>query len=243
MPDPNRFKNISKILSAVSRSSSFFATAHFTAAPSRLLSIAVQTCLSSFKLSCSRCSLMTSTHVSMHPSETSLNSFGFLKVFLDLPPHLSLESVFLVANASNILFIISQVLAHVMASGPTFLFVVDSPWTTRRICCSTLHNCLAPSPPPGAVLAASRVNGNGVDSRLFRCGSTKSTLLPCVGFVTRLSCVRKFFKMTSSLDCMAHELSAWSLLIVSILVSRLSSLLFTVSYRCFISYMSFTMFF
>ena len=148
MPDPNRFKNISKILSAVSRSSSFFATAHFTAAPSRLLSIAVQTCLSSFKLSCSRCSLMTSTHVSMHPSETSLNSFGFLKVFLDLPPHLSLESVFLVANASNILFIISQVLAHVMASGPTFLFVVDSPWTTRRICCSTLHNCLAPSPPP-----------------------------------------------------------------------------------------------
>ena len=34
------------------------------------------------------CSLMTSTHVSMHPSESSLNSFGFLKVFLDLPPPL-----------------------------------------------------------------------------------------------------------------------------------------------------------
>ena len=123
MSDPNRLNNISKILSAVSRYSSFFATTHFNAAPSRLLSIAVQTCLSSFKLSCSRCSLMTSTHVSMHPSETSLNSFGFLKVFLDLPPHLSLESVFLVANASNILFIVSQVLAHVMASGPTLLFI------------------------------------------------------------------------------------------------------------------------
>ena len=63
----------------------------------------------------------------MHPSESSLNYFGFLKVFLDLPPPLSLESVFLVANASNVLFIISQVLAHVMASGPTLLLVVEFP--------------------------------------------------------------------------------------------------------------------
>ena len=81
----------------------------------------MQACLSSFKLSCSKCNLMTSTQVSMHPSESSLNSFGFLKVFLDFQPPLSLDSVFLVANASNVLFIISQVLAHVMASGPALL--------------------------------------------------------------------------------------------------------------------------
>ena len=127
IPDPNRFSNVSKILSAVSRSSSFFATTRFSAVPSRLLKIAVQACLSSFKLSCSKCNLVTSTHVSMHPSESSsLNSFAFLKVFLDLPPFL-LESVFLVANTSSVLFIISQVLAHVMASGPTLVFVVESP--------------------------------------------------------------------------------------------------------------------
>ena len=120
MPEPNRFNNISKILSAVSHSSSFFATTHFNAVPSRLLSIAVHACLSSFKLSCSKCNLMTSTQMSMHPSESSLNSFGFLKVFLDLLLPLSLESVFLVAKkASSVLFIISQVLAHVIASGPT----------------------------------------------------------------------------------------------------------------------------
>ena len=92
-----------------------------------ILSIAGQTCLSSFKLYCSKCSLMTSTQLSMHPSESSLNSFGFWKVFLDLPPPRSLESVFLVANASNVLFIISHVLNHVMASGPTLLLVVESP--------------------------------------------------------------------------------------------------------------------
>ena len=144
MPDSNRFNNISKILSAVSRSSSFFATTHFSAVPSMLLSIGVQACLSSFKLSCSKCSLMTSTQVSMHPSESSLNSFGFLKVFLDLPPPLSLESVFLVANASNVLFIISQVLAHVMASAPTLLLVVDIPRAVCRSCGPTLNNCLGP---------------------------------------------------------------------------------------------------
>ena len=63
----------------------------------------------------------------MHSSESSLNSFGLLKVFLDLPSSLSFESVFLVANASNVLFIISQVLAHVVASCPTLLLVVESP--------------------------------------------------------------------------------------------------------------------
>ena len=49
--------------------------------------------------------------------DSSLNSFVFLKVFLDFPPPLSLDSVFLLANASNVLYIISQVFAHVMTSG------------------------------------------------------------------------------------------------------------------------------
>ena len=80
IPDPKRFNRISKFLSAVSRSSSFLATTHFSAMPSKLLSIAVQACLSSFKLSCERCSLNTSTQVSVQSSESSLNSFGFLKV-------------------------------------------------------------------------------------------------------------------------------------------------------------------
>ena len=129
IPDPNRFNNFSKILSAVSRSSSFFATTHFNAVPSRLLKIAVQACLSSLKLSCSRCSLTISTHASMQPSESPSKSFGFLKVFLDLPPPLSLESVFLVANAFKVLFIFSQVLAHVISWDPTLVFVVESPGT------------------------------------------------------------------------------------------------------------------
>ena len=127
IPDPNRFSDISKILSAVSRSSPFFAIINYDAVPSRLLRIAVQACLSSFELSSSKCNLITSTHVSTHPSESSLNSFVFLNVFLDLPPPLSLESMFLVANAYSVLFIISQVLAYVMASGPTLVLVVESP--------------------------------------------------------------------------------------------------------------------
>ena len=55
----------------------------------------------------------------MQPSASSLNSLGFLKVFGDLPLPPSLASVFLVANASRVLFIISQVLSHVMASSGT----------------------------------------------------------------------------------------------------------------------------
>ena len=62
----------------------------------------------------------------MKPSECSLNSFGFWKVFLCLPPSLSLNAVFLLANASSVLFIISQVFAHVMASGVTLVFVLES---------------------------------------------------------------------------------------------------------------------
>ena len=58
---------------------------------------------------------MNSAHVSMKPSESSLNSLGFLKVFQDLPLPLS-----------SVLFIISQVLAHVMTSGATLVFVLKS---------------------------------------------------------------------------------------------------------------------
>ena len=53
----------------------------------------------------------------MQPSESSLYSFGFLKVILDMPPPLLIDSLFIVANASRVLFISSQVFAHVMASG------------------------------------------------------------------------------------------------------------------------------
>ena len=48
----------------------------------------------------------------------------------------------------------------------------------------------------------------------------KSTLVPCVLSATSLSFAVEFLKRASSLDCIAHELSAWSLLIVSILFSR-----------------------
>ena len=100
---------------------------------------------------------------------------------------------------------------------------------------------LAP-PPPGAMLVASQGNGNGVDCRLFRCGSTKSPLLLCVRSAAGLSCDEEYLKMASNFACVAHELSAWSLLIVSILVYRLPNWLFTASYRFLISCMSFLMF-
>ena len=170
----------------------------------------------------------------MHPSESSLNSFGFLKVFLDLLLPLSLESVFLVVHHFPGACPRHDMWSHIIVSR-------GIPWTTRRVCCSTFHKTFAP-PPPGAVLTASRGNGNGVDCRFFRCGSTKSTLLPCVRSAAGLSCDVEFLKMASSFACIAHELSAWSLLIVSILVSRLPNWLFTASYRCFISCMSFLMF-
>ena len=90
---------------------------------------------------------------------------------------------------------------------------------------------IALPPPPGAVFAASWGNGNGVDCRLFRCGSTKSNLLPCVRSAAGLSCDVEFLKMASSFACIAHELSAWSLLIVFILVAKLPNWLFTASNR------------
>ena len=104
---------------------------------------------------------MTSTHLSMHPTESSLNSFGFLKVFLDLPPPLPLESIFLVANASSVLFIIYQVLAHVMVSGPTLVPVVKS--TGPLVEFEVPPFIIVLPPPPAPALAALR--GNGVDSR------------------------------------------------------------------------------
>ena len=67
----------------------------------------------------------------------------------------------------------------------------------------------------------------------------KSSLVPCGLSATSLSCAVEFLKRAYSLDCMVQELSAWSLLIYSILVSRFHNFSFTVSYRCFISCMSF----
>ena len=145
---------------------------------------------------------MTSTHVSMHPTKSSLNSSDFLKVFLDLPPHLLLESLFLVAKASSVLFIISQSWHPVPRYCSSWNPLDHSSYLQFH---SSLLSC---PPPPGTVLATSRVGGNGVDSCLFRCGSTKSTLLPCARFVTRLSCVIEFLKIEYSLNFMAHELSA-----------------------------------
>ena len=117
-----------------------------------------------------------------------------------------------------------------MASGRLLVLVVEAPgpfveFEVPPFIIVLLPNTLA--------LAALRVNG--VDSRLFRFGSTKSTLLPCVRSVISLFCDVEFLKRASSLDCMTYELSAWPLLIVSILVSRLHNLMFTVSYRWFIS--------
>ena len=62
----------------------------------------------------------------MQASESSLNSLGFLKVFLGLSPSLSLDSGFFVANASCVFFIISQVFAHVMASSVTLVCAPES---------------------------------------------------------------------------------------------------------------------
>ena len=61
----------------------------------------------------------------MQPRETFKNSFDLLKVFLELLPPLSLDSVFLVANASSVLFIICQVFAHVMVSCATLAFMFN----------------------------------------------------------------------------------------------------------------------
>ena len=64
------------------------------------------------------------------------------------------------------------------------------------------------------------IRGNDVDSRSLRCGSTKSTLVPgCLSFIDLLWAI-EFLKSASNLVCLAQELSARSLLIGSILVSR-----------------------
>ena len=61
----------------------------------------------------------------MQPSVSSLNSFGFLTSLHD--------SVSLVANGLSVRFIISQVFAHVMASGATLVCVFNSLGTLVEI--------------------------------------------------------------------------------------------------------------
>ena len=141
--------------------------------------------------------------------------------------------MFLVANTSNLFFIIYQVLAHVMASGGRPACVLESSDVLVEL----------EAPPFIAVLVAPdamvlSIRGNGVDSRFFRCGSTKSTLVPDGFSASSLSWVMEFLKSTSNLDCMAPELSACSLLILSILVSRFHNLSLTVSYLFFNSSIS-----
>ena len=159
---PNRFNSISKIFSAVSRSSSFFATSHFSAVPSKFLGITVHACLSSFNLSYSRYSLTTSTLASIQPSELLLNSLGFLKVFRDFPLSVSLEYVFLVENDTSVLFIISQVVAHIMASGCTLVCDPESSDSIVEFEVSTFMVVLVSL---DAMLLSIRVHG--VHSRFF----------------------------------------------------------------------------
>ena len=131
-----------------------------------------------------------------------------------MPPPPSLESVFLVAIASNVLFIISQVLADVMASGPALLLVVKFPGPFVVVEVPLLIIVLAPlnrcSPRPGVTVMVLTHACSVVVPRNQLCYLAFDP-----------SCDVEFLKMASSLTCMAHELSAWSLLIVSILVSRL----------------------
>ena len=109
----------------------------------------------------------------MQPSESSLISLGFLKVFMDLPLPLSLEYVFLVANASIVLFIIYQVFSHVMGSGGTPVCALESPGVLVELEAPPFIAVLVP---PDPMLLAIRCNG--VDSRFFRRGSTKLLLVP-----------------------------------------------------------------
>ena len=139
----------------------------------------------------------------MQPSESSLNSFGFLNVFLDLPLPLSVQSVFLVPNASSLLFIIYQVLAHVKAYGGTPVCVFVSSGVLVEF----------EAPPFIAVLVTPEpmllsIRGNGVESLFLRCGLTKSPLVPGCLSITNLSWAEEFLKSAFNLNCMAQELSA-----------------------------------
>ena len=189
----------------MSRSSSFFATTHFSAVPSRLLSIAVQACLSSLKLSCSRCSLITSTQVSMQPSESSLNSLGFLKVFRDLPLPLSLDSVFLCSFL--------RMLHRFPGTGPRHgILLYTRMWNgaSDLVVEFEAPTFIAVLVPPDAMVQSIRVNG--VDSRFFCCGSTMLTLVPDGFSITILSCAIEFLKSTSNLDLVPCSLCPfWSL--------------------------------
>ena len=94
----------------------------------------------------------------MQLSESSLNSFALLKFFLAVPLPLSLESVFLVANAPCVLFIICKVLAHVMRQ-VLYLCVLESPGAFVEFEVPPFRAVLSPTAP---MLVA--IRGNGVNS-------------------------------------------------------------------------------
>ena len=100
----------------------------------------------------------------MQPSESSLNSLGFLKVFRDLPLPLLLESVFLAANASSVLFITCQVLAHVLASDCT---PVCDPESSDVLVELEALTFLAVLVPPDAIVLSNRINGVHSRTLLF----------------------------------------------------------------------------
>ena len=119
-----------------------------------------------------------------------------MKLFRDLPLPLSLESVFLVANASSVLFISSQVLAHVMASG---FKPVRDPETSFVLVEFETPIFMAVLIPPDAMVLS--IRANGVDSHFFRCGLT--TLVPDGFFRNNFSLAVDFCKRSS-----AQKLSA-----------------------------------
>ena len=109
----------------------------------------------------------------MQPFEGSLNSCCFLKVFLDLSPPLSFDYVLLVANASGVLFIISQVLAYIMASDSTLTGALDSLVALVEFDVLPFDDGFT-VPKPMVLCNCS----NGVDSCFLWCGSAMSTLVP-----------------------------------------------------------------
>ena len=85
-----------------------------------------------------------------------------------------------------------------MASVATLVCVLESPGAFVEFDVPLFKMVLEP---PAPMLVA--IRGNSVDSRLFRCGSVKSTLVPYGLSATSLSCAIEFLKRSSSLDCMA----------------------------------------
>ena len=188
-----------------------------------LISIAVQACLSSFKLFCSTCNLDSFVNATIR---FVVELFGLLQGFpLFFPLHPSLDSVFLVANASSVLFIIFSSVFHVIASGNTlpWTFPGDSDWIwCASVCCWLLFF--------QSYDVLDLRQGRGFLFLTIRLFSLKAS-----------SWLIEFLKSASNLDCMDPELSTWSLLIVSILVFRLQDLSVKVLYRFLISSVSFLM--